>query len=88
MDPISALSLVANIFAVITFAGDVVQLAAQIHETGTSERLDSLEQLATGLHSAVAELTSNESNPNPDSHEDALSTLGHHTTEMPLSCQL
>lgn len=46
MDPISALSLVANIFAVVGFAGQCIQLSLHIHERGTLDELGQLESVS------------------------------------------
>ncbi|KAK5658459.1 hypothetical protein OQA88_1848 [Cercophora sp. LCS_1] len=48
-DPISALSLVANIFGVITFASGVVKIAAQIHQSAANDQVDTLQQSADAL---------------------------------------
>lgn len=52
MDPVSALSLVANIFAVVAFAKDVVDVACQIRDAGDSDQLSDLEAAAANLLSA------------------------------------
>jgi hypothetical protein len=53
MDPVSALSLVANIFAVISFSKDVVNIACQIRDSGDSDQLNNLETAAVNLMSAI-----------------------------------
>jgi hypothetical protein len=60
MDTVSTLSLVANIFQVISFAKDVVDVAGQIRDSGDSSRLLHLEGAAMRLQSAVTAL-----NPSP-----------------------
>lgn len=57
MDPISALSLAANIFAVISFCGEVLKTAKQIHARGTTEHHTELAVLATGMRGTARRLT-------------------------------
>lgn len=47
MDPISALSLAANIFQVIGFTNDVVTISKQIYDAGSPAGLSELELIAT-----------------------------------------
>ncbi|KAJ4261804.1 hypothetical protein NW757_000076 [Fusarium falciforme] len=46
MDPISALSLVANIFQVIGFTNNVITISKQIYDAGSPAGLSELEQIA------------------------------------------
>lgn len=56
MDPIGALSLVANVFAVISFTGELVKTSLQIHERGTVEELDDLNAISTNSITATERL--------------------------------
>lgn len=56
MDPISALSLVANIFAVISFTGEVLSTATQIKEKGSTDRHRELFLLSRDLRKTSARL--------------------------------
>jgi hypothetical protein len=56
MDPISALSLVANIFAVISFTGEVLSTATQIKEKGSTERHGELFLLSRDLQKTAGRL--------------------------------
>ncbi|KAJ0119586.1 small s protein [Diaporthe amygdali] len=56
MDPISALSLVANIFAVISFTDEVLSTAAQIKEQGSIERHGELFLLSRDLQQTAGRL--------------------------------
>lgn len=56
MDPVSALSLVANIFAVISFTGEVLSTATQIKERGSTERNGELFLLSRDLEKIAARL--------------------------------
>lgn len=42
MDPVSVIGLVASITRIITFGSEAVKIAAQIRESGSSDRLDRL----------------------------------------------
>jgi len=53
MDPVSALSLVANIFGVISFASGVVKIATQIHQSGANDQIDNLERSSDALKRAT-----------------------------------
>ncbi|KAF4985588.1 hypothetical protein FDECE_16457 [Fusarium decemcellulare] len=57
MDPISALSLTANIFQVIGFAIDIVHVSLQIHDAGTLDMLQDLESAASKTRNAAKTLT-------------------------------
>lgn len=54
MDPISALSLVANVFAVVGFAGQCIQLSLHIHERGTIDELSQLESVSAKSKTACS----------------------------------
>lgn len=56
MDPISALSLVANIFAVISFSGEVLSTAMQMKEHGGTERHGELFLLSQDLQTTAGRL--------------------------------
>ncbi|KAG8170298.1 hypothetical protein KVR01_001043 [Diaporthe batatas] len=56
MDPLSALSLVANIFAVISFTGEVLSTAKQMKEKGTTERHGALFLLSQDLQTTAGRL--------------------------------
>lgn len=56
MDPISALSLVANIFAVISFTGEVLSTATQIKDKGKVERHGELFLLSRDLKKTAGRL--------------------------------
>lgn len=56
MDPISALSLVANIFAVISFTGEVLSTAIQIREKGSTDRHRELLLLSRDLRKTSGRL--------------------------------
>ncbi|KKY35634.1 putative small s protein [Diaporthe ampelina] len=56
MDPVSALSLVANIFAVISFTGEVLSTATQIKEKGSTERHGELFLLSRDLQKTAGRL--------------------------------
>lgn len=56
MDPISALSLVANIFAVISFTGEVLSTATQIKEKGSTARYGELFLLSRDLQNSAGRL--------------------------------
>lgn len=64
MDPISALSLVASIFSVISFTGEVLSTATQIKEKGSTERHGELFLLSQNLQMTAGRLR--------DSVKDAL----------------
>ncbi|KAI7783387.1 small s protein [Diaporthe eres] len=76
MDPVSALSLVANIFAVISFTGEVLSTATQIKEKGSTERHGELFLLSRDLKKTAARLH--------DSIEDssAVKKLQHNEADM------
>jgi hypothetical protein len=57
MDPISALSLTANIFQVIGFAIDIVHVSLQIHDAGTLDTFKDLESAASKTRKAAQSLT-------------------------------
>jgi hypothetical protein len=63
MDPISALSLVANIFAVISFTGEVLSTAAQIKENGSTERHSELFLLSNDLQKTAGRLRDSIADP-------------------------
>lgn len=63
MDPISALSLVANIFAVISFAGEVLSTATQIREGGSTGRHAELFLLSRDLQKTAGRLHNSIENP-------------------------
>lgn len=56
MDPVSALSLVANIFAVISFTGEVLSTATQIKDKGSTERHGELFLLSRDLQKTAGRL--------------------------------
>lgn len=56
MDPVSALSLVANIFAVISFTGEVLSTATQIKEKGSTGRHGELFLLSIDLQKTAGRL--------------------------------
>ncbi|KAK4185218.1 hypothetical protein QBC35DRAFT_465781 [Podospora australis] len=83
MDPISALSLVANIIGVISFAGDTISLAAQIHSAGDSRQLTSLKQSGQTLTSATAIVLEQTSKLDPkDASNDEFLRLARSTTRV------
>ncbi|KAK0638601.1 hypothetical protein B0T16DRAFT_421405 [Cercophora newfieldiana] len=53
MDPLSALSIAANVFAVVDFSSKIITLAVQIRNTGDSSQLTQLEQAADELQSCA-----------------------------------
>ncbi|RSM13113.1 hypothetical protein CEP52_002097 [Fusarium oligoseptatum] len=57
MDPISALSLAANIFQVIGFTNDVVTISKQIYDAGSPAGLSELEQIATDALNTADDIT-------------------------------
>ncbi|KAI8678925.1 NACHT domain-containing protein [Fusarium keratoplasticum] len=57
MDPISALSLAANIFQVIGFTSDVVTISQQIYDKGSPAGLSELEQIATDALNTADDIT-------------------------------
>jgi hypothetical protein len=57
MDPISALSLTANIFQVIGFAINIVHVSLQIHDAGTLDTFKDLESAASKTRTAAQSLT-------------------------------
>lgn len=56
MDPVSILSLVANIFAVISFTGEVLSTATQIKEKGSTGRHSELFLLSMDLQKTAGRL--------------------------------
>ncbi|KAM0436643.1 hypothetical protein ACHAPT_002352 [Fusarium lateritium] len=65
MDPISALSLVANIFQVIGFTNDVVTISKQIYDAGSPAGLSELEQIATDALNTADDITTHLSTCEP-----------------------
>lgn len=63
MDPLSALSLVANIFAVISFTGEVLSTATQIKEKGSTERHGELFLLSRDLQKTAGRLRASIEDP-------------------------
>ncbi|KAM6527188.1 hypothetical protein FSOLCH5_003260 [Fusarium solani] len=57
MDPISALSLVANIFQVIGFTNEVVKISKQICDAGSPTGLSELEKIATDALNTADDIT-------------------------------
>ncbi|RSM17772.1 hypothetical protein CDV31_003379 [Fusarium ambrosium] len=57
MDPISALSLAANIFQVIGFTNDVVTISKQIYDAGSPVGLSELEHIAADALNTADDIT-------------------------------
>jgi hypothetical protein len=71
MDPVSALSLVANIFAVVSFSKDVVNVACQIRDSGDSDQLNNLGAAAVNLMSAIGRMNLKPDSPGSDQNAAA-----------------
>ncbi|EEU39875.1 uncharacterized protein NECHADRAFT_79534 [Fusarium vanettenii 77-13-4] len=85
MDPISALSLAANIFQVIGFTNDVVTISKQIYDAGSPAGLSELEQIATDALNTADDITTRlrgcEPAP-PGSADSVLLRIGEETVRI------
>ncbi|KAK4457937.1 hypothetical protein QBC42DRAFT_300739 [Cladorrhinum samala] len=70
MDPVSALSLAANIFQVVGFALDVINVASQIHASGTSDQIENLRRSGETLRSATDLVAKEKPRINQPDNED------------------
>lgn len=85
MDPISALSLAANIFQVIGFTNDVVTISKQIYDAGSPAGLSELEHIATDALNTADDITTRlrECEPAPPGSADSvLLRLGEETVRI------
>ncbi|KAF5023035.1 hypothetical protein F66182_4919 [Fusarium sp. NRRL 66182] len=57
MDPISALSLAANIFQVISFTSEVITISKQVYEAGSTADHSSIEKIASHALSTSEDIT-------------------------------
>ena len=77
MDPLSALSLAATIFQVISFSHEVINTAKQIRESGHIDRFEELEKIGLDIQAASACLKTRLAVPkgeDPEEEEDKVTT--------------
>ncbi|KAG8158351.1 hypothetical protein KVR01_012112 [Diaporthe batatas] len=87
MDPISALSLAANIFAVISFSGEVLKTARQIHASGATEHHTELAVLATGMRGTARRLTVSLRSSQNDVDDTRVKKADRELIQLALECE-
>lgn len=87
MDPISALSLAANIFAVISFSGEVLKAARQIHDRGTTEQHSELAVLANGMRRTARRLTDSLGSSQNEVNGTCMSQADRELMDLGLQCE-